>query len=216
MKLELRNSPAAAIELRSFGQKLAFRKTDKKGMVGIIEGYAALYDVESRDMGGWREILARGAFTESLKKGLDIRMLYQHRSDSVMARESAKTLKVGEDSKGILFEAELIDTTANRDRFLEIESGNLDAMSFGMPYSSVTARWHRDAVKKYDIRTVTKADIVEISVVTWAAYEATTVTARDYENFLKEANKPPTVEATPISLLRSRQEVEGLRHVNGA
>lgn len=198
-------------EIRSFGKKLEFRKLDEKGFVGTLSGYAVVYGVESRDMGGWKEIIARGAMTDSLKKGLDVRFLYQHKSDKIMAREMAKTLVLSEDDNGIKFEAKLTDTTTNRDAFVDVEQGNLDAMSFGMPYGSVTAKWERDLVKKMDIRTVTKADIVEISLVTWAAYEDTTVAARDYDIF-KAGLKPAVNSATPVSILRSRHESLKLRY----
>lgn len=199
------------IEIRSFGKKLEFRKLNEAGFLGVLSGYAVVYGVESRDMGGWKEIIARGAMTESLKKNLDVRFLYQHKSDQIMAREGGKTLTLTEDDTGVRFEAKLVDTQLNRDAYLNVETGNLDAMSFGMPYGSVTAKWERDLTKKMDIRTVTKADIVEISLVTWAAYEDTSVAARDYELF-QQSLKPADKNATPVNVLRSRLNFERTKY----
>lgn len=195
------------IEIRSFGKKVEFRKLEEPGFLGVLSGYAVVYGVESRDMGGWKEIIARGAMTESLRKGLDVRFLYQHKSDQIMAREGGNTLTLTEDDNGVKFEAKLIDTQLNRDAYLNVSQGNLDAMSFGMPYGSVTAKWERDIVKKMDIRTVTKADIVEISLVTWPAYEDTSVAARDYELF-QQTQKSADKNATPVTLLRNRLNFE--------
>lgn len=200
------------IEIRSFGKPLELRKLDKKGFIGTLAGYAIVYGVESRDMGGWREIIAKEAFTESLRAGKDVRMLYQHSSAQIMARESAGTLRLREDEEGVFFEADLTDTQLNRDAYLNVEQRNLDAMSFGMPYASVVARWERaPAPKKYDLRTVTKADVVEISLVTWAAYEDTTVAARDWQEFQKSEQKPTVDAATSVRLHRNRLEHEKLR-----
>jgi HK97 family phage prohead protease len=199
------------IEVRSFGQKIEFRKLEEKGFIGTLSGYAVVYDTQSRDMGGWVEIIAKNAMRESLAKGLDVRFLYQHKTDQIMAREGGKTLTLTEDDKGVRFESKLVDTQLNRDAFLNVEQGNLDAMSFGMPYGSVVARWASGGQGKPDIRTVTKADIVEISLVTWAAYEDTTVAARDYELFRK-AQPPAGDIATPVNVLRSRLESERYRY----
>jgi HK97 family phage prohead protease len=200
-------------EIRAIQKELVLRKLEKAGFLGTLVGYAALYGVESQDFGGWKEMLVRGAFTETLKpeNSLDIRLLYQHDPKQVMARQSAGNLRLVEDDVGLRIEADLVDTTVNRDALSNIKAGNLDAMSFGMPKSSVQANWERAAGdRKYDLRKVTKADIAEVSVVTWAAYTDTSVAARDYELFQK-ATKPDD-SVTPISLLRSRQEQERQRY----
>lgn len=200
-------------EIRAVQKELVLRKLEKEGFLGTLVGYAALYGVESQDFGGWKEMLVRGAFTETLtpEKSLDIRLLYQHDPKQVMARQSAGNLRLVEDDVGLRIEADLVDTTVNRDALANIKAGNLDAMSFGMPKSSVQANWERaSGDRKYDLRKVTKADVAEVSVVTWAAYTDTSVAARDYELFQKAIK--PDDSVTPISLLRSRQEQERQRY----
>lgn len=158
-------------------------------------------------MGGWKEVIARGAMAESLKKGLDVRLLFQHDSKQVLARESAGNLILREDQNGVFFEADLVDTQMNRDVLTSIRAKNLDAMSFGMPVSSVTRNFSRDAEKKVSIGTVTRADIVEISVVTWPAYEETTVSERcaaEYRTFMQHDAAGKT---TPTGMLRARHEL---------
>lgn len=200
-----------SLELRSFLQGIELRSVAKQGfLTDGLKGYAVVYGTESRDMGGWKEVIARGAMADSLKKGLDVRLLYQHDSKQPMARESAGTLMLREDSKGVYFEADLTDNSLNRDVISNVKARNLDAMSFGMPYGSVTAKWERSADKKYDVRTVTKADVVEISVVTWAAYEDTTLAARDWNNFRASSSD----NAMPADTLRNRLELLKRKHRN--
>jgi hypothetical protein len=201
------------IETRSYGKPLELREVNKPGFLKKgLRGYAIVYGVESRDMGGWKEIIARGAMTESLTKGNDVRLLYQHDSKQPMARESSGTLTLREDDTGILFEADLTDTTLNRDVLANIEARNLDAMSFGMPYASVTAKWERSANQKYDVRTVTKADFVEISVVTWAAYEDTSVAARAHQIFAEQLRSADEQKAPSLALISARAAAEKLRY----
>jgi HK97 family phage prohead protease len=195
------------LEIRTFSQKLATRSVKKNGYLETgLQGYAAVYGVESRDMGGWKEVLVRGAFKNSLKRGLDVRMLYQHDTKQVLARESAGNLTLREDSEGLYFEADLLDTAFNRDVVANVAARNLDAMSFGMPYSSVKTKWDRSADGKTAIRNVTEADVVEISVVTWPAYEETTVQARcaeELQTFLRQ----DAAKSTSVGMLRARHEL---------
>lgn len=196
------------IETRTFSRKLEVRNVKKNGYLEQgLQGYAAVYGVESRDMGGWKEVLVRGAFKQSLGKKLDVRLLFQHRSDSVLARETAGNLILREDNEGLYFEADLIDTQFNRDVVANVRSRNLDAMSFGMPYDSVKTKWDRSADGKTAIRNVIQADVVEISVVTWPAYEETTVQARseramrEFNNFMQQ---DAAGKAVSTGILRAR------------
>ncbi len=173
-------------EIRTYSNKLDTRAVKREGYLPFgLQGYAAVYGSESRDMGGWKEVLVRGAFTKSLAKKLDVRLLAQHDTALVLARESAGNLTLREDAEGLWFEADLVDTSLNRDVLASVRAKNLDAMSFGMPMSSVQTKWERSKGGEA-IRNVLSADVVEISVVTWPAYEATTVSARGMDKALRE------------------------------
>lgn len=196
------------LEYRCFGRDLAIRSVKKDGFLERgLQGYAAVYGSESRDMGGWKEVIVRGAFKKSLGKELDVRLLYQHDSKQVMARESAGSLVLREDDNGLYFEADLVDKTLNREVIADVLARNLDAMSFGMPYDSVKSKWDRGADGKTAIRNVTEADVVEISVVTWAAYEATTVAARSAQEYQTFMQQLAAEKSTPVGVLRARHEL---------
>jgi HK97 family phage prohead protease len=200
-----------SLEIRAFKYPVELRTVKKTGYLERgLQGYAILYGVESRDMGGWKEIIGRGAMKASLGKQLDVRMLAHHDSKQVMAREAAGNLVLREDTTGVYFEADLVDTTLNRDMLTDIGAKNLDAMSFGMPSSSIKVNWERAGGRH--VRTVTEAEFVEISVVTWAAYEETSVMQRaaaEYQTILQEAAS----QSTPAGISRARHELAKRRFI---
>lgn len=175
----------------------------KDGFIGTLSGYAAVWDSESQDFGGWREVLSRGCFKKSLQNRDDVFAFYQHDSDKVLARTKAGNLRLAEDDKGLRIEMDLIDTQLNRDVLAQVRSGNVDSMSFGMPADTIKARW--ESRGDYALRTIESADLVEVSIVTFPAYTATEVSARSFETFRKETS------SVPLDLLRVCVEVEKLR-----
>ena len=69
------------MEKRSFGlDGLEIRKGEN---ATTVRGYAAMFGRMSQPMGGFREVIAPGAFAGSL--GEDIRALWQHDSKQVLA-----------------------------------------------------------------------------------------------------------------------------------
>src|SRR5690606_5179958 len=91
----------AAYELRVAGTRQAPR----------LEGYAAVFDAPSEDLGGFVEYVRRGAFARSLKSNhADPLALVHHMPHLVLGRRSAGTLKLEEDDRGLRFEIELPDT----------------------------------------------------------------------------------------------------------
>ena len=137
-----------------------------------IKGHAALFDRWSEDLGGFREKILPGAFTKTLNES-DVRMLWDHNSMYVLGRRSAGTLSLMEDSQGLYFENMPPDTTWFRDLSASMERGDVKEMSFG--FRVVKDRWD----EKYSKRELLEVQLVEISVVTFPAYPATSAKLRD-------------------------------------
>ena len=83
---ELRFNLAGEIRSASEGEKLKF------------SGYAARFDSLSENLGGFREKIRIGAFSNAVKTD-DVRCLFNHNSNYVLGRSSAKTLELREDTQ---------------------------------------------------------------------------------------------------------------------
>jgi len=136
-----------------------------------IEGYAALFDVWSQDLGGFREIIRPGAFTKTLKDGADVRALFNHNADFVLGRIKSGTLELAEDDKGLRIVAKPPETQLINDLVLApMERGDLDQMSFA--FRTIRDTWGKQDGKPS--RELLEAQLYDVSIVTYPAYEETT------------------------------------------
>jgi HK97 family phage prohead protease len=134
----------------------------------VLEGYAALYN-EPTDLGAFREMIAPGAFAEVLED--DVRLLLNH-DGAPLARTKNGTLELSDDDKGLLYRAELIDTQAGRDLYAMVQRGDITQSSFGFTIE-------RQEIQEDGLRVITKVGrLLDVSPVTYPAYEATEVYAR--------------------------------------
>lgn len=166
-----------------------------------IGGHAAKFDSLSEDLGGFRERIAPGAFAQTIKTG-DIRALWNHDSNIVLGRNKSGTLRLSEDSAGLLWEADAPQTQLVRDMVLApIERGDVSQCSFG--FYTLNDKW-----AKLDgewIRTLLEVELFDVSPVTYPAYPATDVAVRSLQEAIKAATPPD--ETWTIANLRRRLEL---------
>ena len=139
-----------------------------------IVGYAALFDELSTDLGGFREIIRRGAFTQTVA-GDDVRALWNHNADYVIGRTRAGTLRLAEDERGLRFEAEPPDTQWARDALVSLRRGDVNQMSFG--FYARRDRWQQDE-EGNTLRELLDVELYDVSPVTYPAYPQTSVAVR--------------------------------------
>jgi HK97 family phage prohead protease len=158
---------------RNFAMSNVRVNRETTGAPPTITGYAAVFNSLSVDMGGWREQILPGAFGAGL--GGDIRALWQHDSARVLGRTRNNTLQLSEDAKGLAFEITPPDTQDGRDALELLRRGDVDQMSFGFFVPAGGDSWEsRDAAEgKQLLHTLKQVELVEVSVVTWPAYPAT-------------------------------------------
>lgn len=143
----------------------------------VARGYAALFNSEA-DIGGYfREVIAPGAFRETLKND-DIRALIDHDTGRVIGRSSAGTLRLKEDDKGLSVEIDLPDTTDGRDLAVQLERGDISGMSFGF----IVRHDEWDETSDPPTRTIHAVDLLEVSAVAFPAYGDTEIALRSLEN----------------------------------
>lgn len=197
-----------ATETRAFKGVEIRAAAEGSKYIGTLTGYAAVFnspsrELRSRDGGKWTEIILPGAFTRALKSNADVFALNQHDETQVLARRSAGTLRLEEDQRGLRIEMDLIDTQRNRDLLADVRAGHIDSMSFGMPVGTVKSKWERRNDGTI-LRSISDTDLLEVSAVTFPAYEASEISSRSLEEYCKESS------TTPVCAIRARVELEKL------
>ena len=163
-----------------------------------IDGYAAVFNKLSEDLGGFREKIAPGAFARSIKDGDDIRALVDHDSSRLLGRTKANTLTISEDKTGLRAAITPPDTQVGRDIITSIERGDVDGMSFGF----ITRSDSWQMVEEEEIRTLEDVKLLDVSPVTFPAYPDTSVAVRSLDAFRKDNAPKPTDTSVQKAKLR--------------
>ena len=140
-------------------------------------GYAAVFNSDSEPL-PFIERIAPGAFKKSLKGRNTIKMYMNHDSSMLLASTRSKTLRLQEDSKGLLVEADLPQTSVGKDLSILMKRGDVNSMSFGFSVPTGGDKWSDDGMT----RELRQVRLHEVSVVTgFPAYQATTASVRSLE-----------------------------------
>jgi len=177
------------------GELRAYTEGDKR----MISGYAAKYDVQSRLLaeGGkiFTEVLRQGAFKDVTEN--DVYLTFNHNRDQVFARTINKTLTLTDDETGLRFEAVLNDTTGANDLYKMIERGDVFENSFAFMVDKEGQQWSRSA-NGDNVRQISRiSKLMDVSVVTHAAYPDTEVgVVRGLDEYIDQ-QEPITINAEP-------------------
>ncbi len=165
-KLEQRNIKATEIRLA----------TGADGSK-VLSGYAVRFNSPSVDLGGFTEICSPGMFTRTLRESPDVVMLRDHVSSQLLGRTTARTLVLNQDAKGLAFTVTLPNTAIAEDTAENIRTGNLTSCSFGFNVPQGGDTW-ASAPDGAVVRTLLDVNLAEISVTSFAAYPATSISLR--------------------------------------
>jgi len=154
-------------EVRSMPQNIEFR--DKEDGERYIEGYALKFGTYSEDLGGFKETIERGALENT--DFSDVRALFNHNADHVLARSSAGTLELDVDDVGLKFRARIPNTSYGNDLAENLRNGNVNQCSFGFMLDEDGDEFKYDTEEGIFKRTLRSIkEIVDVSVVTYPAY----------------------------------------------
>ena len=181
------------VERRFFAIKnMKLEKREDGDSLPKITGHAAVFNKLSVDM-GFREKIAPGAFRNALKTS-DTRALFNHNPDYVLGRQSAGTLVLREDKNGLMMEVSPPNTSYARDLVENIKLGNIKEQSFGFTVKSDS--WE-DMDEDTPTRTLLEiGDLLDVSPVTYPAYQNTSVALRSLEK-AKAVKEEPAFSAMP-------------------
>lgn len=169
-----------------------------------VRGYASLFETESKDLGGFTEIIARGAFDGVLEKSDVLCVLNHNPERGVLARSTRGegSLVLGIDDKGLFYEFDA-PRTALGDELLEaLERGDIKESSFAFTVESED--WELTDGKPAK-RTILKIlELFDVSPVYFPAYDGTEVSKR----FEEMKNKREEQEDEKEKDLNTEQQQE--------
>lgn len=164
------------IERRTLTGSIETRMDTLESGKTFVRGYAAMYDKETK-MGAWNEVIRSGFFTPDLIARSDIRALFNHDPNHLLARSKRGngTLRLNADSFGLEFE--FLPPQHRSDIYEMLERGDLDQCSFAFRLSDMGQNWTRND-EDVDLRElVICEELYDITLATYPAYEDTTVAA---------------------------------------
>jgi HK97 family phage prohead protease len=194
LKLETRMFDAGDFEVREDGDGMH------------LEGYAALFNSRSENLGGFTETIAPGAFNASLKSRNNIFLLWNHDSGAPLASTRAGSLMLTEDDKGLRISATLANTSVGRDVRELVATKVVSGFSFGF---SLPTRggdsWNDNGTE----RVLKSVRLHEVSLTPFPAYTQTngTATVRGWDKLAKRANVDADALADALLKLEQGEEI---------
>jgi HK97 family phage prohead protease len=166
------------IEYRSFTAE-AVEATDEGHVFGLAIPYSRVTTIGNMDRGGFREQIAPGACNKSLREA-DIVALNNHNSWQPLGRTSAGNLALNSTTKGIEPDLKPIDTSYGSDLIKNVKAGIVRGWSFG--FEVIKDDWTTDGEPSDEYsgtdRTIREMKLIEVSPVTFPAYDQTEISAR--------------------------------------
>ena len=171
-----------------------------------VTGYAATFN-EWTDMYWYDERIAPGAFRDAIGIS-DIRALFNHDPNHLLARTTNNTLMVEEDGTGLRF---TFDMPESRNDLLElIRNGTLSGCSFAFTVEKDEWEYNQDDDK--DKRTITKvAQLFDVGPVTYPAYDTTSISARTkqkIDQLIEQRSKQDNDDDDAIKISSEQMELE--------
>ena len=184
-------------EVRSLSEVVEQRAYDGELKAAVegrtVEGYASVFNSMSEDLGGFREIILPGAFSNVLDN--DVRALYNHDSNYLLARTTSGTLELKEDEKGLYYRFEMPNTSYGNDMLELFKRGDLSQSSFGFTVEKDSWRMEEGQHVRYIERV---GSLFDVSPVVYPAYASASSGLRSAEpkgeGEAEEARETPTEE----------------------
>ena len=161
-------------QMRMITCNYATREEDGKK---YIEGYFAVFGSTYELWAGATESVAPTAFDGAL--GDDIRCPIDHETRLVLGRNTAGTLVLRVDERGLWGRVEINERdTDAMNLYARVERGDVSQCSFGFEILDEETEYKNDGSVHWTIKSV---KLYEVSVVTFPAYKETGVMARKEE-----------------------------------
>ena len=152
---------------------------DAEGDDMVLEGYAAVFNSET-DLGHFREVIKPGAFDDVMTN--DVRALINHDPNLILGRTENGTLELSTDERGLKYRVKLGNQSYAKDFYESVKRGDISQSSFAFTIKDQS--WNEERT----VRSVDKVrQLLDVSPVTYPAYAAATVQAREQQLDIDEA-----------------------------
>lgn len=203
--MEVRIMPQLQTVTRSYNFEIRANNDEKHG--NHITGRPIVYNSKT-DLGYFDEIIEAGALDKANLK--DVRFLVNHNTDMIpLARSrnnnenSTMQMEVDKDGMGIRVDLDTENNSDARNLFSAIGRGDITGMSF--MFTIDDEEWE-NMETDHPTRHIRKiGQVFEVSAVTFPAYEATEISARNKEAL--ESAKA-TLESVKRSLDSDKEKLE--------
>jgi HK97 family phage prohead protease len=170
-------------ELRSIVGPESIDATDEGIIFGLAIPYNKVTTIGDMAHGGFREQIAPGSTTKSIKEG-DIVALFNHNSGQPLGRTSAGNLKLTNATRGVEPELKPSDTSYSKDLAQLVKDKVIRGWSFG--FEVIKDEWTDDEGRESNEytgtnRVIREMKLIEVSPVTFPAYGdgMTNISSRD-------------------------------------
>ena len=171
---------------RAEARSVAFTDVDASKDGRHFRGYAAVYD-QPTDLGDFTESNARGAFRKVLSAGHNVPMLYDHNPTlPVLATTGGGTLRLKEDGKGLIVEADVANHFMGQAVYEMVQRGDIRGMSYGFVAGAGNSRIENRGGKPHREITGFKR-LLDVSPTWDPAYAGTDAGFRSLRKALEES-----------------------------
>lgn len=195
MEKEIRCIDAASSEIR------LVKRTRR------IEGYGIVFNKESKDLGGFKEIILPEAVDGVLERSDILALLNHDESRGILGRSTngEGTLDLTIDKTGVKYGLEAPDTVLGDEVLSGVRRGDIRTSSFAFSVSD-GQKWEKRDDGTY-LRTITKFDgIYDVSPVYREAYADTTVAIRSLNQIKEPMDNPGEEKREVVDTTKLRKE----------
>lgn len=194
-------------ERRSFALDNVSARVDREQGRIRFRGHAAVFGERTwigPERGGFWEEVAKGAFDRAVEED-DVRLLLEHDPRWILGRNTAGTLRLSVDKRGLVAEADFPNTSYAADTAESLARGDLNQMSFAFTV--------RDGGEEFGtlkdgsmLRRLSDLNLYDVSIVAYPAYDGTEAALRAVEARRKETSN--------ARLLALRQRLNACKEIN--
>ncbi len=168
--------------------RAASEATDGRTFSGLAARFMSQTYIGARKQGFFEQV-GPDAFSRALKENQNVRALFNHNPDHLLGTTGAGTLRLSVTDEGLADEVDLPDTTTGRDLAVLARRGDITGQSFTFRVAPGGDKWAPMPGGHAQLRTLTDLDLLDVSPVTFPAYQDTTAAVRSADMLIGAARE---------------------------